>query len=49
MPGGKSIPATGKAFKIGMATISRWKDGLISEEFLFWDNQTYTKQIGLAK
>jgi hypothetical protein len=46
--GGKSIPPTGKRFSIPMATIGRWKDGVMVEEFLFWDNQTYMKQIGLA-
>jgi len=46
--GGKSIPPTGKRFSIPMATIGRWKDGVMVEEFLFWDNQTFMKQIGLA-
>lgn len=44
---GKTIPPTGKAFKLPMATIGRWKDGVMVEEWLFWDNQTYMKQIGL--
>lgn len=47
-PDGKSIPPTGKAFKITMATIGHWKDGVMDEEYLFWDNQTYMKQIGVA-
>jgi predicted ester cyclase len=46
---GKSIPPTGKAFKLSMATIGHWKNGVMDEEYLFWDNQTYMKQIGLAK
>ena len=46
---GKSIPPTGKAFKIGMTTVGHWKNGVMDEEYLFWDNQTYMKQIGLAK
>ncbi len=46
---GESIAPTGKAFKLPMATISRWENGLMAEEFLFWDNQTYAKQIGLTK
>lgn len=45
---GKSIPPTGKAFKLTMATIGRWENGVMAEEWLFWDNQTYMKQIGLA-
>jgi hypothetical protein len=30
-----------------MCTVGRWKNGVMVEEFLFWDNQTYMKQIGL--
>ncbi|HTK81258.1 MAG TPA: ester cyclase [Bacteroidota bacterium] len=48
--GGKSIPPTGKTFKLSMCTIGHWgADGKMSEEFLFWDNQAFMKQIGLAK
>lgn len=46
--GGKTIPPTGKPFKLRMATIGHWKDGKMSEEYLFWDNQSFMKQIGLA-
>jgi predicted ester cyclase len=46
---GKSIPPTGKAFKLVMCTVGHWKDGTMDEEYLFWDNQTYMKQIGLAQ
>jgi hypothetical protein len=31
-----------------MATIGHWKDGVMDEEWLFWDNQAFMKQIGLA-
>jgi SnoaL-like polyketide cyclase len=50
MPGadGKMIPPTGKAYKISMCTVGRWKDGVMVEEYLFWDNLTFMKQIGLA-
>ncbi len=47
--GGKFIQPTGKAFKMPMATIGIWENGVMTEEHLFWDNQTYMKQIGLAK
>lgn len=50
MPDGKGgfIQPTGKKFKLPMATIGIWKeDGTMSEEYLFWDNQSYMKQIGL--
>ena len=45
---GKTIPPTGKPYKINMCTVGHWKNGVMDEEFLFWDNQTYMKQIGLA-
>ena len=46
---GKTIPPTGKAFKLPMCTVGIWKtDGTMSEEHLYWDNQTFMKQIGLA-
>lgn len=44
---GKFIQPTGKAFKMPMATVGIWENGLMIEEHLFWDNQTYAKQIGL--
>jgi hypothetical protein len=42
------IQPTGKPFNMPMATIGIWENGVMVEEHLFWDNQTYTKQIGLA-
>ena len=44
----KTIAPTGKAFKLVMCTVGHWKNGVMTEEFLFWDNQTFMKQIGLA-
>lgn len=38
---GKFIQPTGKAFKMPMCTIGIWKDGVMTEEHLFWDNKTY--------
>ena len=46
---GKTIPATGKKFKLTMVTIGHWKDGVMVEEWLTWDNQSFMKQIGLAQ
>lgn len=47
---GQSIPPTGKAFKISMVTIGHWtEDGVMDEEYLFWDNQGFMKQIGLGQ
>lgn len=46
---GKFIQPTGKSFRIPMATIGLWNDeGVMYEEYLFWDNQTYMNQIGLG-
>ena len=49
--GGQTIAPTGKAFKLPMATIGRWDgdSGTMAEEWLFWDNQAFMKQIGLAE
>ena len=44
---GKFIQPTGKKFSINMCTVGHWKDGVMIEEWLFWDNATYMKQIGL--
>jgi len=44
---GKFIQPTGKVFKMPMATVGIWENGVMKEEHLFWDNQTYGKQIGL--
>jgi hypothetical protein len=33
-----------------MATVGHWnKDGSLFEEYLFWDNGEFMKQIGLAQ
>lgn len=46
---GKTIPPTGKKFKLSMCTVGHWTDGKMIEEHLFWDNQAFMKQIGLAQ
>jgi hypothetical protein len=46
---GKFLQPTGKSFSIPMCTIGIWNNGTMSEEHLFWDNQTYMNQIGLGK
>jgi len=45
----KFIQPTGKSFKLPMCTVGIWKDGVMVEEYLFWDNQSYMNQIGLGK
>jgi predicted ester cyclase len=50
LPDGKTIPPTGKKFRLTMATIGHWtEDGVMDREWLFWDNQAFMKQIGLAQ
>lgn len=47
MPDGTA--PTGKKYSINMCTVGIWnKQGTMDEEFLFWDNQTFYSQIGLA-
>jgi hypothetical protein len=46
---GKTIPPTGKKFKLSMSTIGHWKDGKMIEEYLHWDNQSLMRQLGLAE
>ncbi len=46
---GKFIQPTGKKFSIPMCTVGRWKDGVMVEEWLFWDNATYMKQIEVGQ
>jgi hypothetical protein len=46
---GKTIAPTGKSFKLNMATVGHWKGDTMDEEFLFWDNATYMKQLGLGQ
>jgi hypothetical protein len=47
---GQFIPPTGQSFELTMATIGHWnEDGVMDEEYLFWDNLTFMRQIGLAE
>ncbi|HEV8694615.1 MAG TPA: ester cyclase [Lysobacter sp.] len=48
-PDGKTIAPTNKPFKLEMVTIGRWENGVMKEEWLFWDNHAFMQQIGLAK
>jgi hypothetical protein len=45
---GKFIQPTGKKFSIIMCTVGHWKDGVMIEEWLFWDSATYMKQMGIG-
>jgi hypothetical protein len=46
---GKFIPPTHKSFSIPMCTVGIWSNGVMIEEYLYWDNQAYRNQIGLGK
>ncbi|MHB8622418.1 MAG: ester cyclase [Sulfuricaulis sp.] len=47
---GTVIQPTGKAYHLPMATLGHWnKQGTMDEEYLFWDNATLMKQIGVTK
>jgi hypothetical protein len=46
---GKFIQPTGKKFSLPMCTVGHWKNGVMIEEWLFWDNATYMKQIGVGQ
>ena len=50
MPDGDGgfIQPNGKKYAINMATVGLWnRHGVMDEEFLFWDNQSFYQQIGL--
>lgn len=47
---GSTIEPTGRKFALNMATVGVWNSqGVMDEEFLFWDNQTLYAQIGLTR
>ena len=46
---GQAIPPTRQPFKLTICRVGHWKDGAIDEEYLFWDNQTFMRQLGLLK
>jgi len=49
LPGGRSIAPTGKSFKLIMCTVGHWKNGVMDQEYLFWDNASYMQQLGIGK
>lgn len=46
---GNFILPTNKKFRLPMATIGVWENGVMVEEHLFWDNHSLMTQIGVAK
>lgn len=47
LPDGTVKQPTGKKVRIKIATIARWENARIAEEYLFWDNAEWNRQIGL--
>lgn len=48
MGNGNVIQPTGKKFTLSMITIGRWENGLMKEEWLYWDNASFMQQIGVG-
>jgi len=47
---GTNIQPTGKTYHLPMTTLGHWnKQGVMVEEYLFWDNDALMKQIGVRK
>jgi SnoaL-like polyketide cyclase len=47
---GKTIPPTGKHYRLEMSTVGHWTEaGVMDEEYLFWDNAAFMKQIGVGQ
>ncbi len=47
---GTTIPPTGKAYRIPMATIGHWNAaGVMDEEWLFYDNAEFMRELGLGQ
>lgn len=50
LPDGTFIEPTGEKFRYTMVTIAKWnEEGLITEEYLFWDNAEIMKQLGITQ
>ena len=48
LPSGTKLEPTGKKVLLKVATIARWENQRIAEEYLFWDNADWNRQIGLG-
>ena len=47
--GGNTIPPTGNRFEIQFSTTCHWTpEGVFDEEYLLWDNQELSRQLGLS-
>ena len=49
LPDGTVLQPTGKPVSVKIATIARWENDRIAEEYLFWDNADWNRQIGMGQ
>ena len=50
MPDGTTVPPTGNSLNMSMVTIGHWNDaGVMDHEWLYWDQLTFLRQLGLAE
>lgn len=49
LPDGTVIQPTGHKFALPMSTVGHWRNGVMDEEYLFWDGATYMAQLGIGK
>ena len=45
---GKTTAPTGKSFKLPMCTVGHWSNGVMTEEYLYFDNKAYMQQMGVT-
>jgi hypothetical protein len=49
LPDGTTVEPTDKRFRLPMATLGHWtKEGVMDEEYLFWDSGTLMQQMGIG-
>jgi len=48
MPDGKNIPPTGKRYSLPVATFAHWKDRVMDEKHIYYDNDALFTQLGVA-
>lgn len=48
LPGGQTIPGTGKSFELDFSRTAKWEGELLLEEHVFWDSTLMAEQIGIA-
>jgi hypothetical protein len=47
LPGGSTLPATGKRIELPCVTVVEVKDGLVAAERSYWDMMAAFQQMGL--